>query len=305
VVDASGALLASGGTIDEMVFPRSAIKAFQCLPLLEDGAIETLGFVAEEIALACSSHSGEARHVRVAESMLAKSGHSAENLACGAHWPIAEDAMHDMVRLGQVPSALHNNCSGKHAGMLALAHLLRAPSEGYVDPDHPVQRRIAKTISRLCDCDLSKQACGIDGCSVPTWAIPLRNLATGFARFCTSESTPAQQIIQAVRAHPYLVAGRDRFDTRLMREVPRAFVKTGAEGVYGACVPHAGIGIALKIDDGASRASQLAIAAVLAQLDVWTESEREQLKKHSNGVLLNRRGLEIGRRQASLSAGQD
>lgn len=298
VMDASGALLASGGTIDEMVFPRSAIKAFQCLPLLEEGAIEKLGLVAEEIALACSSHSGEARHVGVAESMLRKSGHSAEDLECGAHWPIAEDAMHEMVKLGQVPSALHNNCSGKHAGMLALAHLLGAPSAGYVEPEHPVQRRIAKTISRLCDCDLSKQACGIDGCSVPTWAIPLGNLAAGFARFCSSENTLAQHIIHAVRAHPYLVAGRERFDTLLMRKVPRAFVKTGAEGVYGACVPHAGIGIALKIDDGASRASQLAIAAVLAKLDVWTESESEQLKELCDGALLNRRGIEIGRRRS-------
>jgi L-asparaginase II len=157
-----------------------------------------------------------------------------------------------------------------------------------------VQRLIAKTMGELCGIDLDAQPCGIDGCSVPTWAIPLRNLAQGFARFTAPEFAAAQRIIAAVRAHPVMVAGTGDFDTLIMEAVPRVFVKTGAEGVYCACVPHAGLGIALKIDDGASRASEVAIASVLAGLDVWTAEEKALLDGFRRHDLLNWRRFEVG-----------
>ncbi|WP_119271396.1 asparaginase [Taklimakanibacter deserti] len=300
VVDAAGKLVASAGDVTQAVFPRSAIKAFQCLPLIESGAADRFGFSDEELALACASHSGEAPHVRVAGGMLAKAGMSEAQYECGAHWPYELSAQHDMVRHAEEPRAIHNNCSGKHAGMLALAHQLGVPAEGYSRIDHPVQRAIARTLSELCDVDIGSQPHGIDGCSVPTWAIPLRNLALGFARFASgatldeARKAASLRIIEAVRAHPFMVAGTNRFCTRVMQRVPRAFVKTGAEGVFCGAVPHAGFGIALKCDDGASRASESAMAAVLASLPVWTDSERQALKTFAGSDLSNWRKIHVG-----------
>jgi L-asparaginase II len=300
VVEASGKFVAQAGDIAHAVFPRSAVKAFQCLPLIESGAADRFGFSNEELALACASHGGEAPHVRVAASMLAKAGLSETQYECGAHWPYEVSAQHDLVRHAQVPRAIHNNCSGKHAGMLALARQLGAPAEGYSRIDHPVQRAVARTMSELCDIDIDAQPNGMDGCSVPTWAVPLRNLALGFARFGSgatlSESRKAacRRIIEAVRAHPFMVAGTNRFCTRVMQAVPRAFVKTGAEGVFCGAVPHAGLGIALKCDDGAARASESAMAAIMASLPVWTDAERQELKTFAETDLSNWRKIHVG-----------
>ncbi len=157
-----------------------------------------------------------------------------------------------------------------------------------------MQRQIATTMGALCDVDLDAQPCGTDGCSVPTWAMPLRNLALGFARFANPDFAAAQRIIAAVRAHPFMVAGSGDFDTLIMQAVPRVFVKTGAEGVYCACIPHAGLGIALKCDDGAARAAEVAIASVLAGLDVWTAEEKSTLDGFRHHPLLNWQRREVG-----------
>jgi L-asparaginase II len=178
--------------------------------------------------------------------------------------------------------------------MLALARQLNADPHGYVQPDHPVQQAIARRIGALCDIDLTQQPVGIDGCSVPTWAIPLKNLALAFARFSDPENKPAQRIIAAVRKHPFMVAGTGDFDTLIMEAVPRLFIKTGAEGVYCACIPHAGLGIALKVDDGAGRAAEVGIAAVLAGLDVWTPEEKATLERFRHHDLANWRKIEVG-----------
>jgi L-asparaginase II len=300
VVDAAGKLIASAGDIAQAIFPRSAIKAFQCLPVIESGAADRFGFTDEELALACASHSGETRHVEVARSMLAKAGMSESQYECGPHWPYDLSAHHDMVRRDEEPHAVHNNCSGKHAAMLALARHLDAPAQGYSAIDHPVQRAVARTMSELCEVEIDAQPHGTDGCSVPTWAIPLRNLALGFARFGSGaglgekRDAACQRIIAAVRAHPFMVAGSNRFCTRLMQVVPRAFVKTGAEGVFCGAIPHAGLGIALKCDDGASRASEAAMAAVLASLPVWADSERRALKAFAATDLSNWRKTRVG-----------
>ncbi|MBL8908412.1 MAG: asparaginase [Rhizobiales bacterium] len=300
VVNGEGRVVASAGEIDMPVFPRSAIKALQCLPVIESGAADHYGFSDEEIALVCSSHNGEPRHVAAARSMLAKTGLGEEAYECGAHWPIETQALHAMIRADEKPGQIHNNCSGKHAGMLAVARRIDADHHGYVERGHDVQRRIAKVLSEMCDVDADALPCGIDGCSVPTWAIPLRNLALGFARLGSGESldperkAAAARIIAAVRAHPFMVAGTDRFCTRLMTKIPRAFVKTGAEGVFCGAVPHAGLGIALKCDDGAGRASEAAFAAVLARLDVWTPEEKAALAPFAHATLKNWRKIEVG-----------
>jgi L-asparaginase II len=294
VVDRMGRVVASAGGIDQLVFPRSAIKAFQCIPVIESGAADRFGFADEEIALACSSHNGEADHVRVARSMLRKAGNGEANYECGAHWPTEITAHNRAIREFTDALQVHNNCSGKHAGMLALARQLDADPQGYVKRDHPVQRIIAKAMGEMCGCDLDRQPCGIDGCSVPTWAMPIRNTALGFARLTASGHAAGRRIIAAVRAHPYMVAGTGRFDTELMRAVPRVFLKGGAEGVHCGCIPHAGLGIAVKCDDGAARAGETATAAILAGLDVWTEDECRHFDRFKHHGIANWRKIHVG-----------
>ncbi len=294
VMDQPGHVVAAEGAIAAAVFPRSSVKAFQCLPVIESGAADQFGFTDEELALACASHQGEPDHVRVARSMLKRAMNNEASYECGAHWPIEERARHALVREGADCLQIHNNCSGKHAGMLALARQLGVDPKGYVEPRHAVQKAIAMAMGAICDCDLDNQACGIDGCSAPTWAIPLRNLALGFARLCAPEHKAGRRVIAAVRNHPFMVQGSGGFDTDLMQALPRVFVKGGAEGVHCGCIPHAGLGIALKCDDGAGRAGEVAMASVLLRLDVWTPAERETLKRFQTRDLLNRRHINVG-----------
>ncbi len=292
VADRDGHIIVSAGEIDLPIFPRSAIKAFQCLPVIESGATAHYGFDNQEIALACASHKGEPEHIRVAASMLRKAGNSEGQYECGIHWPGASAARDALVRDGLLPRAIHNNCSGKHAGMLALARQLKVDPKNYVSADHRVQREIARTIGDLCGLDLDQLPCGTDGCSVPTWAIPLRNLAQGFARLTARES--ATGIFRAVREHPLLVSGTGHFDTLVMTEVPEVFVKTGAEGVYCGCVPEAGIGIAIKCDDGAERAASALMALLLATHGTLAQSSEENLRLHSSRELRNWNGIAVG-----------
>ncbi len=237
--------------------------------------------------------------MRVARSMLQKAQNNEELYECGAHWPINMEAQHNEVRAGGKALQVHNNCSGKHAGMLALARQLGADPKDYVKPEHPVQLAIAEAIARYCEVDVKSLTCGIDGCSVPTWAFPLSNMALGFARL--TETAAGKRIIAAVRKHPFMVAGTKRFDTRVMEAVPRVFVKTGAEGVYCGCIPHAHIGLALKCDDGASRAAETAMASLLASLDVWTAEEKETLQGFTHHDLKNWRKTPVGDVHASLA----
>lgn len=303
IVDKTGKVIASAGDITTPIYPRSAIKALQALPLVESGAAEHFNLSDAEIALACSSHNGEQDHVDGARAVLEKAGGSETELACGTQWPRDD---YKLLLSGEQPTDLHNNCSGKHAGMLAYAHHMGFDPKDYWKIDHRVQQAVAKIISQVCDYDLSKTDWGFDGCSLPNWTMPLENLALGFSRLASGNSlSPARKaaaakIITAIRTHPFMVAGTNRFCTKLMQSVPRAFVKTGAEGVFCACIPHAGIGIALKCDDGTPRASEPAIAAVLAGLDVWNAKERETLKEFSQITITNRRNIKTGQIRAAI-----
>lgn len=299
VMDPAGNMVVGVGETGRPVFPRSAIKAFQALPVVEIAA-DRFGFTDAEIALACASHTGETEHVQVARAMLAKIGLSEADLECGPHWPNGGEAQRALAASGEKPGRIHNNCSGKHAGMLALALALGADPQGYSKASHPVQRSVAATLRELCGIDPDTLPCAIDGCSVPTWAVPLKALAHGFSRFVSGHGLKAERqraarrILAAVRAHPFLVAGSERFCTRLMQAVPRAFVKTGAEGVFCGAVPHAGFGIAVKCDDGASRAAEAIMAALLAHLPVWTAEEEASLRGFATVPLANWAGLETG-----------
>jgi L-asparaginase II len=262
------------------------------LPMIESGAANKFSFNDEEIALCCASHNGEQEHVRVAHSMLLKAGIDENCYECGVHWPTSRAASYELVRAGQPAKDVHNNCSGKHAGMLALAKHLGADLQNYVKPDHVVQQKIAQTIADYCEVNITAAPMGVDGCSVPTWALPLKNLALGFAKLNTNPS--GARIIAAVRAHPFMVAGTGKFDTDIMKAVPRLFIKYGAEGVYCGSIPHAGIGFAMKCDDGAARAVEVGIAKVLSELDVWNADESAALKTFAHSEMHNWRKVTVG-----------
>ena len=309
VVDAADGLVLGLGEIDRPVFPRSAVKALQALPLMESGAAERFGLTAEELALACSSHSGEVEHAATAERMLVKAGQTARCLECGAHWPMGEKAARALARAGGEPTALHNNCSGKHAGFVCASVAMGVDPQGYIKPEHPLMRAVTDALETVTGASLKDAPRGIDGCSIPTYALPLKALARGFARFGTgtgfapARAAAAEKLRAAVAAAPFFVAGTGRFDTRAMEGLgARAFIKTGAEGVYCASLPEVGLGIALKIDDGATRASETVMADLLRRFLPLGEAETTGLAAARAEVLRNWNGYEVGTVRAALTS---
>lgn len=301
VADADGACLLALGDVDRPVFPRSAVKALQALPLVESGAADRFGLTDRELALACASHGGEPDHVATAQAMLARAGLDATALRCGAHAPIHAPSAAALYRAGAQPSALHNNCSGKHAAFLCLACALEADPQGYVEPDHPVQRQVKATIEGVTGVALTDDCRGIDGCSVPTWAVPLKPLAMAFARLGTGQglapdrAKAAARLRAACAAHPWHVAGTGRFCTEIMQRLgARAFVKGGAEGVYCGALPDAGLGLAVKCDDGGMRAAEVVTAALIARFGTLSEADRAALERFVRPVLRNWNGIAVG-----------
>jgi L-asparaginase II len=316
VVDSDGALVASLGDIERPVFPRSAIKLLQALPLVESGAADRFGLSDEELALACASHSGEPAHTRTAAAVLAKAGLDESVLECGAHWPYDVPSAHALAAAGAVPSALHNNCSGKHAGFVCLGCMLAGDRDrrsflaGYVRPEHAVMREVSATVAAVTGCDLSRAPRGTDGCSIPTYAIPLRELAHGFARAASGiglapgRAAALARLRAAVARAPFMVGGSGSFDTRVMQALgERVFCKVGAEGMYCAALPEAGLGVAIKVDDGnTSRACTVAMAALIeAFVPLSNDADRALLASLSNLQLRNWRGLDVGRLAAHES----
>src|SRR3984885_12697085 len=300
VADADGGKALAIGDVATPIFPRSAVKALQALPLVETGAADAFGFGDEELALACASHSGEPGHVAGVTRMLAKAGLDAAALRCGAHWPMAQSAVAALARTGE-PSALHNNCSGKHSGFLCVACAKNIDHADYWRPQHPVQREVRAVLENLTGAALSDDRCAIDGCSVPTWAIPLQNLAHAFAKFATGHGLAPERARAAARLRaacaqkPWHVAGTGRFCTEIMQLFDaRVFVKTGAEGVYCGALPEEGLGIALKCDDGAGRAAQAIMAAMIARFLPMSDAERRALAPFMQPVLRNWNGFEVG-----------
>ncbi len=270
VASASGAIALQLGDVVQPIYPRSAIKALQALPLIESGAADRFGFGAQEIALTCGSHTGTDRHTRLAAAMLERIGLAEEALECGAHVPLGGAAAKALNKSHREPTQLHNNCSGKHAGMLATAIHLDEPTADYWELDHPVQQRIKDVLVDMSGVALGPEVQGFDGCSVPNWAMPLSALARMFARFATGDGLAperriaVERILAACWEYPELIAGKGCADTVVMRELPgQVFMKTGAEGVYCGAFPELGLGFALKIDDGAKRAAAGAAMALV------------------------------------------
>ena len=306
VMDPDGSTVLSLGETGRAVYPRSAVKGLQALPLIETGAADRYGLTSSELALACSSHSGEPRHAEAAASMLAKAGRDLTCLECGTHWPSNEQAARALAAAGREPTALHNNCSGKHSGFICVACATNVDPVGYVRPDHDVQRRIKAVFEEMMGIRLADAARGVDGCSIPTYATPLAALALAFARFGSGarvsrdRAEAARRLREAVAAQPFMVAGTRRFDTIVMGALGiKAFTKTGAEGVYCAALPEQGLGIAVKCDDGAGRAAEAVMASLLCSFVPMTDAQRAIVKPYTDKPIVNWNGIETGRLRAT------
>jgi L-asparaginase II len=307
VVDAEGSVIASAGDVERPVFPRSAIKSMQALAIFDRHASERFHHSSEELALACASHHGEDEHVGNVSQFLGRMGLSASDLECGAHMPTNDKAREALRNRGEAPSPLHNNCSGKHSGMLSVALAMGVPTSGYVEREHEVQKAVRAAVEYVIGEDLTEDRCGTDGCSIPTWAAPLRAWAGGFARMATGEGLDqvhaegAQKLFDAATSHPHLVAGTGHLDTLVMRAFKgRLMQKGGAEGVQCGAIRNKGWGYALKCDDGNMAASHAMVAALLLKYADPDEAQRVVLGQFARQPLRNVRGTAVGEMRAAL-----
>jgi len=308
VVDRDGRVVHAWGDINTPVFPRSAVKPLQAMAMLTSGAADALGVNDAEIALACASHNGEAVHTDTVRAWLQRLGYGPDTLECGAHPPQDTFTRHALIRDNGTPSPLHNNCSGKHAGFLTVCRHLGLDPAGYIGADHPLQTLVRDTLTMLTGWRLSGAPCGIDGCGIPVYAMPLQAIATGMMKLAVPErldpaaADSARRIVKAMSAHPHLVAGRARFCTTVIEALaPNVVVKTGAEGVFCAAVVDQGLGVALKIDDGATRASEAAMGGILRRIGAISDAQHETLVTALEPAVRNVVGRLIGRIRPAAS----
>lgn len=298
VADGRGKLLMSLGDIDARVFPRSTAKLLQAIPSIETGAVDRMGFGVDELAVSCASHTGTRRHVELVSAMLAKAGLSTADLACGPHPPGDVASQAELAAAGEKPTRLRNACSGKHAAMLATAVTMGEPVAHYEDRGHPVQQRVAAVLGEFLGRDFDAHLCGIDGCSVPTWSVPLGAFAQGMARFVSGEglsqqrATACRRILLACMTRPELVSGPDQFCSQVTtRTQGDVFMKMGVEGIYLAIIASKAIAVAVKIDDGADRAAQAVMATIIGQLVLGDEDALANLYPRRQ---INWAGTEVG-----------
>ncbi|HUJ86756.1 MAG TPA: asparaginase [Burkholderiales bacterium] len=289
VADAAGALVLARGEMERPVYPRSAVKPLQALPLLETGAADAFGLGPREIALACASHRGEPMHLAAVEAWLRRLGLSAQDLECAAP-----------------PAALGHNCSGKHAGFLTTARHLGEPTRGYIEPGHPVQQRVRAVLAEMTGCDLSRAPAAIDGCGIPLYGIPLPGIARAMARLADpaglagARAAAARRILGAMAQEPLMVAGSGTFTSALLAAAGSdAALKPGAEGVFCAALPGLGLGVALKVEDGAARAAEVAMGALLCRLGALDEGAQQKLAPLLRPRLANAAGREVGEIRAA------
>ncbi len=295
VVANDGRVVLELGETARPVYPRSAVKPLQALPLIESKAAAAFGFADKHIALSAASHSGTREHVEAVREMLRLCGLDERALHCGTHLPRDETEQRALLLAGAKPGPLHHNCSGKHAAMLATARHLGEAIEGYWEAGHPVQQRIRAVLEDMCGMKIGADVCGIDGCMVPNWALPAKALAQAFANFgagsgfSNTRVAAARRIMDAALAAPDYFAGATRLDTRVLKQFgSAAIVKTGAEGAYAGAFPRAGLGFALKIEDGATRAAE---AVVSLLIEAFVPEARGQMPLKT---IKNAQGFEVG-----------
>ncbi|MDN7354514.1 asparaginase [Acetobacter senegalensis] len=309
VVDAAGKTVFAAGDVETAIYPRSTVKALQALPLLTEGAADKYTLGPDALALACASHQGEPAHIAVATEMLARTGRDATSLECGTHWPLDARAARALAASGEQACALHNCCSGKHAGFVCLSCATGHDPEHYIRPEHPVMQTVARTLEDVTGVPHTDANRGTDGCAIPTWAIPLRALALAYARFATGQNLntdraqAAARLRSAIAANPFMIAGTNQFDTRVMQELaPRVFTKMGAEGVMVAMLPEKGLGIAIKCRDGGVRAAEATAAALIAR---FGDESSPVLMHFMRQTLKNWNGQSVGEFRVSATLAED
>lgn len=297
VMDAKGNLVKQVGNPEALVCMRSLAKPFQALALLTSGAAEAFGFGAQELALFSGSLSGQDFHVDLVTRALTRLGLTPEALQCGIHPPLHRPSAQALSKAGAKPTPLHNTCAGKHTAMLALCVHHKWPLENYLAVDHPVQHLILGTVGRMVGLPREEIKVAIDGCGAPVFYMPLKNIALGYARLAAAQAgSPGGDLLAAILDHPRHIAGDGRLDTDVMLALPgMVFAKSGAEGGYALALKEGGLGVALKIEDGASRALNPSVVAVLEQLGVLTPMAREALAGYAQPPILNHRKEEVGR----------
>jgi L-asparaginase II len=314
-VEPDGSVVASLGAPNAITFLRSSAKPFQALPLLVTGAAERFGFTDEEVALACASHNGEPIHTKIVASMLEKIGLGPDTLKCGVHEPYSPQAAAALRARNEEPNVLHNNCSGKHVGMLAVALHVGAPIENYESPENPVQIAIAEAVSQFTDVPVEDFAVGVDGCAAPIFGVSVRAMAFGYARLVSPPPTfddatraACERIVRVMTSYPELIGGTsERLDTEIMRAARgRVVSKVGAEGVYTAGIlpcerwPN-GLGLALKIEDGDDkRARPTVVVESLRQLGVLYDDSLEAVSRYAFFPVKNRSDDVVGEIRASF-----
>ena len=310
LVDVDGCMHASWGDPGLVTYLRSTAKPLQALPVLESGVVEHYHLSLQQVALMCASHSGTDAHAAAAASIQTAIGVDEDDLLCGTHPPVDAETAQRLLRAGQSPTPNRHNCSGKHSGMLALARAIDAPIHDYVNPEHPVQKRILDTLAEMAEMDPQSIIVGVDGCSAPVFGMPLRQAALAYARLAdpsacsASRQKACRMVFRAMNAHPEMVAGEGEFDTELMRASQgRLICKMGAEGYQGiALAPGAlspespAMGLVFKIADGdpKQRARPLAALTVLETLGVLDTQDLEGLQAFGPRPVKNWRGLHVG-----------
>jgi L-asparaginase II len=305
VADGDGRLRALAGDVTRACFARSAVKPIQAVPLVADGVVERFGITERELAVCCGSHSGEPKHVDAVEGLLHRLGLGQEALACGPHAPFHQPSAQQLRARGLEPGKVHNNCSGKHAGMLALARARGWSTNGYHLMGHPVQQRMLEEMARWCACSPDDIPTAVDGCGVVTFGLSVAAMAGAFGRLSREARTggnAADIVVKSIMRWPEYIAGTGRLCTRLIEVASgRMFAKTGAEGVYCAGVPGAELGIALKVEDGSKRAAEPALIAVLHALGLLSEAAMAELECFARPDVKNTRGEVVGGIRATIA----
>lgn len=294
VVNSANEVVFKLGNSNQICYPRSALKLVQTLPLIDLGGIEHFGFTDEEIAVMCGSHNAEDKHLEAVESIFIKIGLSKDYLACGPQYPTHKPTHEHLIKLDLKPQQIHNNCSGKHAGMLALCKLLNFPLEDYINPNHPVQKLILEYISEFYEYPASKMVCALDGCSAPIYSIPVLNQAIAFKNlvypvaFSVSKQKACKRLISIVGSNPFMIAGSQRYCTEMMNiTAPKVIGKTGAEGVFCMSFVEQKLGVCIKIDDGKMYPQYQVAQALLEASRLFTKEELAPIHFYAEKELRN------------------
>lgn len=301
VVNRKGEVIFSKGDIQQLCYPRSAMKLLQVLPLLEQGGVEKFGFTLEEIAIMCGSHNAEPEHLRMVQSILEKIGENKDQLFCGPQYPTSKKDADELIRSNIKPHHIHNNCSGKHAGMLALCKLTGADTTDYIKPSHPIQRLIMEACAAMYEYPAEQMTVALDGCSAPIFSVPVYNQALAYKNLTSPEAfSEARQracrmVIDAVSAYPFMVAGSKRYCTDLMKvTAPELIGKTGAEGVFCLSLTNKKIGVCIKIDDGKMLPQYNVAQSFVEATGMFTADQLKPLHHYVEETLTNFNRFETG-----------